>query len=61
MRSACDQGAGGPQEVDEGGVGLLDVQAGDFGHLVGEVALGVDRVDQRSMPAAFRAEKSASP
>ncbi len=50
-----DQVARGPQELDEGLVGHLHIEAGDLGHLLGEVTLGVDRIDQDSIPAALRA------
>ena len=45
--------AGVLEQPDQGGVGLLDVLAGDLGHLVGEFALGVHRVDQRLDPGGL--------
>jgi hypothetical protein len=48
-----DQLARVPEELDEDSVGLLDVQSGDIGHIVGEVPLGVHRVDQRGDPRSF--------
>ena len=36
------------------GVGLLDILAGDLGHLLGEVTLGVDRIDQGFDPGRLQ-------
>ena len=46
IRSAWTKLPEAPQEIDEGLVGHLHIEAGDLRHLLGEVTLGVDRIDQ---------------
>ncbi len=52
-----DQLARGLEQVDQGGVGLFDVLSGNLGHVFGEVAPGVDRVDQSFDACGLQGEK----